>query len=250
MNKEYLNKDRMDFYSISNILYDKDAHFKMRVFADSFLTVIENNNFSLPFNIKRNSNVLIDDLKNQIILSKFKRENPSIVIKEYNESDFLDELMNARGEVSGLNGFQKLLDYDELPNNERRIKALYEEKKRQTIFSDSDSSQEILDSIINYNKDINIKKVRKSDFKREIVNILKNFYFSTNSVDSSDNFYINSYYNFYKSKIDLAAIVYSENNAIVDEKSILSRKFLIQNDTRVQELIETVNDNTEDWRLM
>jgi hypothetical protein len=247
MSSDFLNKSS-EFFAVENIFYDESSTtIKMRVYSESFKTVIANNNFLYDTILKRTSNINIqDDAK--IILEKI--EGPLLsgsVIKLYQPEDFTKQAILAQAETNDLNAFQKLLDYEAIPYNEKRTNILYEQKKREQIFLDKDGTQDVKDDIIIYDKIPKTNVIPRLTFKRNIINLLTEFFFRSSSYIEDSNFYINSYYNFYKDKMDSLSPVYTIEEAKPTYKNVYDRSSLNAN---INQIFDKLLKKDETWRVL
>jgi hypothetical protein len=247
MTSDFLNKSS-EFFAIENIFYDENSTtIKMRVYSESFKTVISNNNFLYDTILKRTSNISIqDDAK--IILEKI--EGPLLsgsVVKLYQPEDFTKQVILAQAETNNLNSFQKLLDYESIPYNEKRTNILYEQKKREQIFADKDDSQDVKDDIIIYDRVPKTNVIPRLTFKGNIISLLTEFFFRSSSYIEDSNFYINSYYNFYKDKMDSLGPVYTIEEAEPTYKNVYDRSSL---DANINQIFDKLLKKDETWRVL
>jgi hypothetical protein len=247
MSSDFLNKSS-EFFAVENIFYDESSTtIKMRVYSESFKTVIDNNNFLYDTILKRKSIIENTDDK-KIILEKI--ESPLLsgsTIKFYQPEDFAKQKILAQSESNNLNSFQKLLDYNEIPYNEKRINIIYEQKKREQIFLDKDGTQDVKDDIIIYDKVAKTNIIPRLTFKGNIINLLTEFFFRSSSYLEDSNFYINSYYNFYKDKMDNLSPIYIIENAKPTYKNVYDRSSLNAN---VNEVFDKLLKKDETWRVL
>jgi hypothetical protein len=243
---DYMGRNS-DFFIAKGVSYSQNALWKMRIIAESFkkIAVIKNRDNTF---VKRKVSVSFEDLKQGLFLAKQEPILKERIIKDYLEVDFLTETVIALQEINKLNSFQKILDYKNYPYNQKRIEVLSEQKKREKIFNDFQTSENAPDDYIKFNKISQAKKVGKLEFKNELISLLNDLFFSVNEYEVNKNFYINSFYKYLRNKLKATVEFYFET----DNDEFSEKRVLLKNDVKANNdiLLEKIFSKSENWKVI
>jgi hypothetical protein len=239
-----------NFYASIGLFYGANSFMKMRVVSEAFFNVIsfmkvrDNNsllNLSLTFeNLKKN--ITFYKLENSLSESRFK-------IKDYSDDVFLEQRLEAFEESSSLNSFQKLLDYKEIPYTQKRLNYLYEQKRREKIFSEANSFERAKDVLELIEKKFRDNTISKLEFKDSLISLISGLFFESNGYDEKD-YYITSFYKYYKEKL----LNLSESASIPSFDNTSYKSVILKSDLRDSDdydsLLEKIFSNDDDWRVI
>lgn len=242
-----------DFYASVGIFYSSDALMKMRIVSDGFYSVISNSRPPMAES-PRKLGLGFSDLKPSLL---FYRVDPSqqenFETKQYSGSDFLSQMLDVQDEISRTNAFQRIFDYEVNPYNQRRKTSLFEQKKREKIFSDSTSSTAAKDFVAAFNKRVTTRPISRLDFRRALSVTMSEFFFDSNAYDPN-NYYASSFQKYMKGKLEnLDEPSYNiETSSKVQYKSLVSRSELSADTdpNKYDEIISRIISDDDDWRLI
>jgi hypothetical protein len=218
----------------------------MRIIAESFQKIVGYN--KIEKYVKSQNRISFNNMYNSIFLSKENPKLPNVRIKDYQDSNFSLQRLQAFSEINSLNPFQKILEYKKFPYNQKRQESLYEEKKRNIIFSDFNITQSALDQKIIANIKPKDQILSKIDFKDNILSLVLNFFFGSNTYSGKETSYITFYYKYINDKIkDI-----KENFLKTDATDLSYKAVILKDDIKVNEdiILEKIFSKDDDWRAI
>lgn len=253
MTQEFMEKQYDNFLIIDNAIFDSNAPLKMRLTAEGYKRLIENNtNALLLAKRSRKEQYEITELEKKLVVEAPRTSTIGIKIKDYsaNTSNLITR--------SSANTFQRLKNYKKFASKKEEELFLANKELRETIYADSNNSRVAKDEINLYTKEYRYNKSKKIDFKNILLNdLVENFYTfndyfynSTTGKYVNDNF-ISNYTTFYKKKLDFlqrfdnfSNDIFSSDNKILEKQTYYAG----EDSEKDTELFSKIF--LEDWRVL
>jgi hypothetical protein len=246
MISEYASLNYTNFYAITNIVYSVNNTIKMRVFIDGLQNLLKNDPERLYPITRRKELLTYNDIDTSIVL----RQNTDAPELEYIVGRDYDVNIGAgyaQSELSKLNAFQKLIDYENFSSDEARKDYLLKKYVRDYSYNDKDTTVSAPDDMVGYNLAPPVNKIRRIDFKSNLISLLSGYYADFNSTPEDDK-YTADYFKNIKSKIDNTPVNTSVNsNDKVYYKKVYSGEYRGTNAAYEKELIKNILNKDEKW---
>jgi len=249
MTPEFIEKRYNNFVISDSGVYDIDALLKMRIYAESFQSIIENDyiNATVPLTARKSA-FLASDVDAKIILSN-KLDSSEVILTKKLDDYKLDDYS-----VEELNPFQRLVEYEKFQNIDSYTKFMIDNILRESIFGDFDQIEETKDFIVAPETNFVQHSPSILEYKNAIVNDLTNNFFKFNyyieDIDKNGSTYQNindefvkNYENFYKDRLPDMSELAIPLEDIISEKKIYSIENLDELDI-IQKVLES------DWSVL
>jgi len=249
MIQEFMDKRYDNFLIVDNLIFDNDAPMKMRIYAEGYKNLVENNlSFMSVFERSRTKQYEIEELDDKIILEEVEPFTSDLKIKEYAIPNLS---IKTRSDA---NTFQKIRDYMKFPYNKVEEQFLANQELREKIYNDKTGSRKARDDINLYNKEYQQNMPTRISFKETLIrDLVDNFYYynvysykPNNGITINNNKFTSNYEKFYKSKLDSL-----EPKYINSLSSNIKKKYTFykeEEEPKENDLLEKIL--VEDWRVL
>ncbi len=252
---DFINRPGSGLFTVSNVGNDANAPMKMRVYCEALLAMATATSLREEASEAPRGGKLVSasELRDRVSIQRVDAPpSGGVKARSYDDASFSSERTSASSDVSSLNAFQRLRGYGDFATNDSRFRSSFESRKRSTIMSDSTSSQEALDDIVNYDRTTSVKPISKSEFRKGLRDSITGLFFGSETY-SPNNFYVSNYRSYYKSKLDSASETYPEANGSFAYKLSLSRSSQASDPADLISRILSRFDeqgNESEWRVL
>jgi hypothetical protein len=247
MAAEFIEKRYDDFLIANSALFDIDLFMKMRIYAESFQSLLENDYESFARAVRTNTALFeVDDVKSIMVISNDPTPIPSeFIVRPENYLDLI--------ELPRKNTFQRIIQYKEFPNNALFEKIYKEKMARQELYKNFDRTEKAIDDYSIIDLEPIVYRPSTDEYKKAIINDLTNNFFAFNNyIDIVrkntvttrfvNDEYIKNFNLFYKDKIASLNTSFVISNGVT-EKEVYSIDNLDE-DEIIRKVIE------ENWRVL
>jgi hypothetical protein len=196
---DFLNRPGSNIFTVANIGQDEDSPMKMRIYSQGLLSIVSSAPRISEPAPKANSQTSFGD---NITIQRIDMPPAAELLpQQYGDGYFSEEAMSAASSVSSTNSFQRIVSYKEFPTNESRARSEFSRLSRAKIMASKTSTESAKDDIVKYDSTPTVSTVRRLSFKKEVLESMSGFLYSSNEYSESD-FALTNYYKYYKDKLD------------------------------------------------
>jgi hypothetical protein len=248
MSEEFVAKKFDNFFVVNPTSKGINTLTKMRVISDGFKNLIDRDSrFDLDF-VSTKSIIKPNEFKQNIdteeLTGFIKSSDSDLEIEKYDTSG---QFVQAQ---LGLNSFQKLIEYDRFPYNEKREKYYTELYRRFLAYRDKKNSIGVLEDIeLSLEKDLTTLTAR-TEFREGMINNFINNFYEVNSYSVLNGTkFLENYNIFYKDKLDILSPIYIYNILVETTEKKRYSKDYIDSSTR-RELVINILSKDKNWRVV